>query len=154
MPKKNDNTDIGRPEELMAAFRDKCRMAGLRITPQRVAVYNALIQTDEHPSAEMVFRRVRKILPNISLDTVNRTLLTLNETGAAFAVEGLGDVKRFDGNMKSHQHFKCVKCNQIFDFHHKPFDAIQLPPNIMKKFHVLRKTVYLEGLCSSCNGQS
>ena len=154
MPKSNDNTDIGKPEELMAAFRDTCRVAGLKITPQRMAVYNALIQTDEHPSAEMVFRRVRKILPNISLDTVNRTLLTLNEIGAAFAIEGLGDVKRFDGNMKSHQHFKCVKCGRIFDFHHKPFDDIKLPPSILEKFHVLRKTVYLEGLCDNCNEKS
>jgi Fur family peroxide stress response transcriptional regulator len=113
-------------------------------------VYKTLIQTDEHPSAEMVFRKVRRTLPNISLDTVNRTLLTLNEIGAALIVEGTGDAKRFDANLQSHQHFKCVRCKKIFDFYHEPFDKIEVPPNIKRRFTVLRKTVYLEGICSIC----
>jgi len=134
----------------METFRAKCRSAGLKITPQRTAVYKALIETNKHPSAETVFRKVRDVIPNISLDTVNRTLLTLSEIGAAFIVEGSGDPKRFDANLENHQHFKCVKCKRIFDFHHEPFDNIAVPSGITKKFIVLRKTVYLEGICSLC----
>ena len=134
----------------MEAFKAKCRAAGLKVTPQRMAVYEVLIKSNEHPSAEMVFRKVKKALPNISLDTVNRTLLTLYEIGAAFAVEGSGDAKRFDGNLKSHQHFKCIKCKRIIDFHHKPFDNIAVPKSISRRFTVLRKTVYLEGICDLC----
>ena len=132
------------------AFKAKCRAAGLKVTPQRMAVYEVLIKSNEHPSAEMVFRKVKRTLPNISLDTVNRTLLTLYEIGAAFAVEGSGDAKRFDGNLKSHQHFKCIKCKRIIDFHHKPFDNIAVPKSISRRFTVLRKTVYLEGICDLC----
>jgi Fur family peroxide stress response transcriptional regulator len=132
------------------AFRVKCRKAGLKITPQRIAVYKALIQSKEHPSAETVFRRVRKEIPNISLDTVNRTLLTLAEIGAAFIVEGSGDAKRFDGGLENHQHFRCIKCKRIIDFHHEPFDNIAVPKNISRKYIVLRKTVYLEGICDLC----
>jgi Fur family peroxide stress response transcriptional regulator len=134
----------------MEAFKAKCRAAGLKVTPQRMAVYEVLIKSNEHPSAEMVFRKVKRTLPNISLDTVNRTLLTLYEIGAAFAVEGSGDAKRFDGNLKSHQHFKCIKCKRIIDFHHKPFDNIAVPKSISRRFTVLRKTVYLEGICDLC----
>ncbi|MHC4644544.1 MAG: Fur family transcriptional regulator [Planctomycetota bacterium] len=134
----------------MEAFRQICRRAGLKITPQRMEVYRVLIATDEHPSAEAVFRKVRNVLPNISLDTVNRTLLTLDEIGAAFVVEGSGDAKRFDANLDSHQHFKCVKCKRIFDFHHEPFDRIEVPSSIRKRFVVLRKTIYLEGICNLC----
>lgn len=134
----------------MDAFQIRCRKAGLKVTPQRVAVYRALIESKEHPSAEFLWRKLRKTYPNISLDTVNRTLLTLAEIGAAFIVEGSGDVKRFDGCLESHQHFKCVKCRRIIDFHHKPFDSITMPKNISEKYTVLRKTVYLEGLCDSC----
>jgi Fur family peroxide stress response transcriptional regulator len=108
------------------------------------------MKTTEHPSAEKLHKKVKKKVPNISLDTVNRTLLTLNEIGAAFIVEGSGDPKRFDGNMVNHQHFKCVKCKKIFDFHYKPFDKIKVPANIAKKFIVQRKTVYLEGICDCC----
>ena len=137
----------------MNAFQAKCRAAGLKITPQRMAVYKALIETSEHPSAETVFRRIKEVIPNISLDTVNRTLLTLNEIGVAFIVEGSGGPKRFDANLKAHQHFKCVKCKRILDFHHKPFDNIEVPADIRSRFTVLRKTVYLEGVCDSCQGK-
>ena len=134
----------------MDAFRVRCREAGLKVTPQRMTIYKTLIESKEHPSADILYRRVRKIFPNVSLDTVNRTLLTLAEIGAAFIVEGSGDPKRFDGNLKSHQHFKCIKCKRIIDFHHKPFDYISVPKSLSKKFTVLKKTVYLEGICDLC----
>jgi len=134
----------------MEAFRARCRAAGLKVTPQRMAVYKVLIESKQHPSAEMVCRKVRKVIPNISLDTVNRTLLTLARIGAASIVEGSGDVKRFDGRLETHQHFKCIKCRRIFDFHYKPFDNIAVPKNISRKFTVLRKTVYFEGICDLC----
>ncbi|MHC4497927.1 MAG: Fur family transcriptional regulator [Planctomycetota bacterium] len=137
-------------EHKLDVFRANCRRAGLKITPQRTEVYKALVTTNEHPSAEMVFRKVRNVLPNISLDTVNRTLLTLNDIGSSFIVEGSGDPKRFDANLKNHQHFKCVRCKKIFDFCHEPFDKIEVPAIIKKKFTVLRKTVYLEGICNIC----
>jgi Fur family peroxide stress response transcriptional regulator len=131
-------------------FRLRCRQAGLKMTPQREAIYRFLIETDSHPSAEMVFDRIRRQMPNISLDTVNRTLLTFSEIGAAFVVEGSGDVRRFDGNLANHQHFKCIKCKRIIDFHHEPFDNILLPETIGEKFELLRITVYLEGICNHC----
>jgi Fur family peroxide stress response transcriptional regulator len=136
--------------EKMSDIKAKCRQVGLRITPQRMAVYQELFKSKEHPSADMLYRKARKTLPNISLDTVNRTLLTLANIGAAFIVEGSGDVKRFDGQLENHQHFKCIKCKRIIDFYHRPFDNIEVPPHIGRKFTVLRKTVYLEGICDSC----
>lgn len=144
----NDNKS-GRKgvQEKMDAFRAKCRQAGLKITPQRMAVYKTLAESKKHPSAEAVLQQVRKVMPNISLDTVSRTLLTLADIGAAFIVEGSGEPKRFDAGMENHQHFKCVKCKRIIDFHHAPFDNIKVPANIGKKFVVLKKTVYLEGIC-------
>ncbi len=140
-------------QQKMRAFKEKCRQAGLKITPQRMAVYKALLETDEHPSAEMVFNKVRQQMPTISLDTVNRTLLTLAEIGTAFIVEGSGDAKRFDGNLEAHQHFKCIKCKRIIDFHYKSFDNITVPKTVNKRFTVLRKTVYFEGICDLCIGK-
>ena len=141
-------------KEKLDVFRRRCHEMGLKITPQRTTVYRALLETDEHPSAEMVCRNVREVFPSISLDTVNRTLLTLIDMGLAFAVEGSGDAKRFDANLKSHQHFKCLKCKRIIDFHHEPFDQIAVPKNLKGRFTVLRKTVYFEGLCHRCGGRT
>jgi len=135
-------------------FERRCRESGLKLTPQRSAIYKALINTDMHPTAEDIYREVRKEMPAISLDTVNRTLLTLAEIGAAFVVEGTGQPRRFDGGLEDHQHFLCIKCGKVIDFHHPPFDNIELPHEIEGKFKVLRKTVYLEGLCEACQNQS
>jgi Fur family transcriptional regulator, peroxide stress response regulator len=141
-------------ENKVYEFEKRCRNAGLKVTPQRVAIYKALILTDTHPTAEDVFREVRKNLHSISLDTVNRTLLTLAQIGAAFVVEGTGQPRRFDGGLEDHQHFLCIQCGKVIDFHHEPFDNIQLPHELEGKYEVLRKTVYLEGLCEQCKTKS
>lgn len=135
--------------KMLIEFHDRCRAAGLKMTPQRVAVFKALIGTDKHPTAEDVYRDVRLEMPNISLDTVNRTLLTLAEIGAAFVVEGTGQPRRYDGGMDDHQHFRCLKCGKIVDFHYEPYDNIDVPAAI-GHYKVLRKTVYFEGYCDAC----
>ena len=150
MNNKNTKIDLVEINEKIRCFTDLCRKNGLRVTPQRIEVYKELIKTDEHPSAETVYEKVKKTFPNISFDTVNRTLLTLSEIGASSIVEGSGDVRRFDGSMEKHHHFKCIKCKRIIDYHHKPFDIIRLPASIGKKFTVLRKSIYLEGICDLC----
>ena len=137
-------------QEKVEIFKANCHKSGLKVTPQRIAIYEELIKTDDHPSAEMLCRKVRKRMPNISLDTVNRTLLTFSEFGAAFIVPGSGDVRRFDGGMEDHQHFRCIKCKRIIDFHHEPFDTIETPDGISEEFTILKKTVYFEGICNFC----
>ena len=134
----------------LLGFRDSCRQNGLKVTPQRVAVYKALIGTGTHPTAEEVFKIARQDISSISLDTVNRTLLTLAKIGVAFQVEGGGQPRRYDGGLESHQHFRCIKCGKIVDIHYKPFDNIDIPNQIQRQFQITRKTVYLEGVCRSC----
>jgi Fur family transcriptional regulator, peroxide stress response regulator len=137
-------------ENNLEDFYKLCKENGLKITPQRIEVYKVLVASTEHPSADVVYDKVKKVLPNVSLDTVNRTLNTLSDIGAAFVVEGSGDVKRFDGNLDNHQHFKCIKCRKIFDFQHIPFDNVEVPGELKEKFKILRTTVYVEGLCRTC----
>ena len=134
----------------MELFRQRCQESGLKVTPQRSAVFRALAESNQHPSAESVYKTVKAEMPCISFDTVNRTLNTLSEIGAAFIVEGSGDVKRFDANLENHQHFKCVKCKRIIDFHDERLDNITLPEKLMGDFTVLRKCVYVEGICDLC----
>ncbi|MDD5459273.1 MAG: Fur family transcriptional regulator [Phycisphaerae bacterium] len=137
-------------QSMFEEFSNACRKAGLKITPQRLAVYQCLAKSKEHPSAESVYQQVKKVYPNISLDTVNRTLVTLAKVGLAFTVEGSGDAKRFDANFDGHQHFKCLKCKKIVDFYYEPFKDIELPEKLRRKFEVVRKTFYLEGYCKDC----
>ena len=145
---KANQTDLN---DKIEDFKARCRQLVLKITPQRTAVYTELVKTDLHPSAEALYRKIRQKFPNISLDTVNRTLLTFAEKGLAFVVEGTGQPKRYDADFASHQHFICIKCKRIIDFQYEPFNNIILPSYLENKFRVLRKTVYIEGICDKCN---
>jgi Fur family peroxide stress response transcriptional regulator len=135
---------------LIARFKHKCRANNLKITPQRTAIYGELIKSKDHPSSSTIFNKLRKIFPDISFDTVNRTLLTFAEIGIVSAVEGYGEPKRFDPNTELHHHFRCIKCNKIIDIRHKSFDRIKIPQDIQKQFTVLSKRVLLEGICDKC----
>ncbi len=141
--------ELGNPDGLNA-FVQQCKNHKLRITPQRTAIYKALIQSRDHPSTDAVYRIVKKKYPNISFDTVNRTLLTFAETGITDVVEGHGDPKRFDPNLDAHHHFYCIGCGKIIDFCHEQYDEISIPEEIEKKFTVSSKRVVLKGFCDRC----
>jgi Fur family peroxide stress response transcriptional regulator len=150
---KNDAAKNNGMDDTLARFKDLCRKAGLRITPQRVAVYEHLVGSKEHPSATMVYEQVRKQFPEVSLDTVNRTLATLAEMGLATVIPGSGDARRFDADLENHQHFRCLKCGKIIDFDCPEFENIKLPRQIRAKHKVLTKTLYLQGICEQCSSQ-
>jgi len=131
-------------------FRVKCRENNLKITPQRTVIYRELLKSKDHPNAEALHKRIKKTMPNVSLDTVNRTLLTFSKIGIVKNVEGYGEPRRYDPNINNHHHFRCVNCNSIIDFEYSPYDDIIIPGKINQKFSVLNKKVLLEGYCDKC----
>ena len=137
-------------KEMMDIFYRKSKEHGLKITPQRTTIYQELIKARDHPSADIIYKRLVKKIPNISFDTVNRTLLTFSRLGIANIVEGYGQPKRYDPNIDPHHHFRCIKCNNIIDFQNKAYNSLIVPEEIQKKFKVLNKKVVLEGLCNKC----
>ncbi len=135
---------------LMETFYRRSKENGLKITPQRTAIYQELLKAKDHPSADVIYRRLVKKIPNISFDTVNRTLATFSKIGITTVVEGYGQPKRFDPDMNIHHHFRCVQCDTIIDFHNKAYDNISVPQEIQRQFTVWNKKVVLEGLCNKC----
>ena len=134
----------------LLSFKKICRDHGLSITPQRVAIYVELTHSKGHPSAMMIYKKVSREYPNISLDTVNRTLLTFHEIGLIKVLESTGEPKRFDPNLKPHHHLRCVKCGKIIDFVSDLYDSLAIPEELLKKFVILEKRVHLEGYCQDC----
>ena len=135
----------------IAIFIAACRQHQLKVTPQRVAVYRALIQSEQHPTADMMFQVVRQAYPNMSFDTVNRTLLTFAGVGLVDVVEVFGGPKRFDPNIEDHHHLHCMACGQITDFSYASYSRLEVPVDIARKFKVIGKRVVLRGLCAACN---
>jgi Fur family peroxide stress response transcriptional regulator len=131
-------------------FRKKCRANNLKVTPQRIVIYRELLKSKDHPNAEALFKRVKNIIPDISLDTVNRALLTFSKIGIVKNVEGYGEPRRYDPNIENHHHFRCVNCHSIIDFDYRPYDDIIIPGDIKKRFSVLNRKVLLEGYCDKC----
>jgi len=134
----------------MTEFADCCGKSGLRITPQRTAIYELLIKSKKHPSANMIYEQVKERFPNVSFDTVNRTLQTFSQIGLAEVVPTGGGAKRFDNTYKKHHHFLCVECKNIIDFESNELENIKLPREFGKNHTVLRKELYLEGICEKC----
>jgi Fur family transcriptional regulator, peroxide stress response regulator len=134
----------------MDMFYRRAKEHGLKITPQRTAIYEELLKAKDHPTADLIYKRIVKKIPNISFDTVNRTLLTFSKIGITNVVEGYGQAKRYDPDVDIHHHFRCIQCGSIIDFHNKEYDNITVPDEINKQFTVINKKVVLEGLCSKC----
>jgi Fur family transcriptional regulator, peroxide stress response regulator len=134
----------------MNRIKDIFKNAKLKFTPQRVLIYKLLLDNKDHPSADNLFRKVKKIHPNISFDTVHRTLLSFAEIGLVRVVEGYGDSKRYDPDIENHHHMRCLKCGSITDFHDKSYDNLKEPAGIEKQFRVVSKKVVLEGYCNKC----
>jgi len=137
-------------KKLMDIFYRRVKGRGLNITPQRTAIYQELMKAKDHPSADNIYRRLVKKVPNISFDTINRTLITFSKIGVVNIVEGYGQPKRYDPNLENHHHFRCIQCNSIIDFKNKQYDNIEVPEELNRQFSVISKKVVLEGLCNKC----
>jgi Fur family peroxide stress response transcriptional regulator len=131
-------------------FSELCKKSGLKITPQRCAVYGLLMTASNHPTADEVYRMVRRRFPNISYDTVNRTLLTFAEIGLVDILQTKGGPRRFDPVMDNHHHFYCVDCGKIIDFTSQQYDDLKIPDQISADCTVFTQRVVLNGLCPQC----
>lgn len=131
-------------------FTAACREKGLRVTPQRIAVFEALASAGEHPTVEAVYKKTQKNLPNISFDTVYRTINTFVEKGMARNVESFNGMRRFDADTGEHHHFTCLKCGKISDFISEEYNRLKIPRDIARKFRVVSKKVLIEGVCDKC----
>jgi Fur family peroxide stress response transcriptional regulator len=131
-------------------FIAKCKQHNLKITPQRIFIYRVVSQSKNHPAADEIYKVVREEFPNISFDTVNRTLLTFSQIGILKIVESFRGSRRFDPNLDKHHHLHCISCGKIIDFSNEEYDRIMVPQNIQQQFTVLDKRVVLSGICDNC----
>lgn len=95
---------------------EQLRKAGLRVTPQRRAVMQALIGDRSHPLAEVVAVRVKRQMPEVSLSTVYKTLHELADHGLVLKLDLPGGM-RFDPNEQRHPHLVCMTCGAVVDAH-------------------------------------
>lgn len=140
-------------QDRMQQFGETLRHAGIKQTHQRMEIYRALCQTDEHPDAETIYQRVRERIPTISLDTVYRALLLFVDLGVITSLKVPHERMRFDANMHRHHHFVCVVCGLVRDFSNPAFDALDIPDSA-RAFGLARSAqVEVRGVCWQCADQ-
>jgi Fur family peroxide stress response transcriptional regulator len=149
-------TDISQEQiqSRLERFVEVCRQKGLKITPQRLEIFRELASTGEHPTAEALFNGIKARMPTVSLDTVYRTLNTLQGYGLVTRVEVLDERSRYDANLNRHHHLICVRCEKVEDLYWSDIDRMPLPAEVDDWGHVHQLHAELRGLCRACLAQS
>ena len=137
-------------DKCMQNFEKICQQNGLRVTHQRMQIYQTLILDSGHPSAEEIYAKVSQDIPMISLDTVYRTIAMFEAHGIIQRVQLLDDKARFDVNLKTHHHMICRKCKAVEDFYWPEFDKLEAPVESESWGHVNSKHAELWGICKKC----
>lgn len=98
------------------AIRDKLQEKGLKVTPQRVAIFDAIVKLRNHPTADNIIDYIRSNHPNISVGTVYKVLDSLVENNLVKKVKTERDIMRYDAIMTNHHHLYCAETDRIEDF--------------------------------------
>ncbi|MFO1478242.1 MAG: Fur family transcriptional regulator [Verrucomicrobiota bacterium] len=135
---------------LNAPLSERLATSGFRSTSQREHVYRVLVEERDHPTAEQVFIRAKKGMPEISMATVYNCLDALVRSGVARQVTVDRGAARFCPNMQEHCHFYCSRCETVFDVNLQPGEpGIRLP----RGFHADHYEIAIHGLCPQCAKQ-
>ena len=127
------------------------REAELRVTPQRLAIYRALVTSDAHPTAQALFEQLQPEPPSLSQATVYNTLQTLTAHGLIQEIGEMGDgAIRYDGNPAPHINVVCTCCQCVIDVFDVPLAAVteQVIARSSFEAHGIRVTCY--GVCPRC----
>ena len=120
-------------DDIRSLFKGK----GLKVTPQRVAIYKALAETTCHPTASDLYHQVARDYPMISPNTVYYTLSTLREAGMVKEVNYWHDQARFDANVTPHHHLICLGCRAIVDIENRALNRLTSSSAIPQEFQVI-----------------
>lgn len=137
-------------ENSMNSITNTFKNKGLKLTPQRIAVYEYLLGTKAHPSAETIYTALIERFPTMSLATVYKSLKTLCQVNLVQELNlGEGNF-RYDALMEEHGHFQCTCCHQVFDLLHLPKRTIEETASLGEDFLISSSKLYFYGLCRAC----
>jgi Fe2+ or Zn2+ uptake regulation protein len=132
--------------ELTGLFRE----SGLRVTPQRQAIFRLLEGNAEHPTVDALYEAARAEMPTISLKTVYQTVHDLEALGQVAVLDvGTGSV-RVDPNVEdAHHHLICTECGKVRDVL-VDVGPLRLAPRERRGFTVDDVEVHFRGVCDDC----
>jgi len=137
-------------KERVNEFIDRSKELGIKVTPQRIAIYKELASTDQHPSTETIYKKIKDYYPNISLTTVYRTLETFEKLGLISVVNVLYNAARYDANLSPHHHIVCTECKKVEDVYDESLNNLDISNKTLGDYKVEGYSLLLSGICTSC----
>lgn len=135
-------------EQIVTSLREE----GHRITPQRIAIMDYLLNTEEHPSADLIHATVKKRYPTVSLSTVYKTLDLLKERKIVNEIDVDGG-SRFDAHIDEHINLVCLNCGKIEDVDEKGLKNIQVKVARKSEYLIIKGSFEMHGYCSKCKSK-
>ena len=135
-------------EQIVTSLRN----GGHRITPQRIAIIDYLMHTEDHPSADQVHVVIKKKYPMVSLSTVYKTLELLRQKKLVNEIEIDGGA-RFDAHMENHINLVCLNCGKIEDIDEKLLSSIQSRVAKKSEYLIVKGSFELHGYCDKCKSK-
>lgn len=123
------------------------REMGISPSPQRLAIYNFLIKNAVHPTVDTIYQAVLAELPTISRTTVYNTVKRLKSAGVIQEVIIEDGELRYDADVSSHGHFKCLECGEVYDL----FPPQNTP--LVEKIHGLPDNFTIDSIHLCCRGK-
>lgn len=133
-------------EEVEARMRRK----GLRLTGQRRAILEALLQAPHHPTAEWVYNHLRDAHPALSLGSVYRNLRVLVDQGLINENKYQDGVTRYCTNLTPHHHLFCTECGRVEDVEIEIDGDLRARLEREHDFTIRSMYVEFRGVCSEC----
>lgn len=125
---------------------------GYKVTPQRLAVYEALAEELWHPNAEMLYNKLQPRFPAMSFATVYKTVEILNDIHVIRILNTGEDSYRYDANLSDHHHLRCLKCGSVTDAYGGEDAARQVLEEVSVKsgYEIKAHRFYFYGVCPKC----
>ena len=114
---------------------------------QRIRVLEYLLKYKNHPTVDTIYSALVKEIPILSKTTVYNTLKLFAEKGIVLIINIEDNETRFDATTSLHGHFKCTKCEKVFDF---DVNLTDLNFEKIEDFVINETHVYLKGMCNKC----
>lgn len=125
-------------------------MATLKYSRQREMIMDFLMTRKDHPTADIVYRNVRKQNPNISLGTVYRNLTLLADIGEISRLRVGDGVDHFDADTSLHYHFVCTECGSVTDLEMDSIENILEIAGANFDGHIAGHVTHFYGVCGNC----
>ncbi len=125
-------------------------MEARKFSKKRAAILEALRHTDEHPSAEMLYSRLKGEFPDLSLGTVYRNLAMFVADGDAVSVGSVGGQERYDAVTAPHAHFICSCCGRVLDVCSPNLAGVDRQVEAETGGVVLSRSLSFTGTCARC----